>query len=98
MRVLSEYKGEFEMNFRDLIKRSEKSDKVFDELEDVMAEALGENLLVENVPSLDDGPPIDVEPGDPDQDYLLSELEQQPEDGAPERGGKPFKVELPGVP
>lgn len=97
MRVLSEYKGEFEMNFRDLIKRSEKSDKVFDELEDVMAEALGENLLVENVPSLDDGPPIDVEPGDPDQDYLLSELDLQPEDEAPETAPQPYQENLPAL-
>src|SRR5689334_13335639 len=82
------------MNFRDLIKRSEKSDKVFDELEDVMVEALGENLLVEDVPTIDHAAPIEVEPADPDQDYLLSEQDLQPEEQAPQ-SPEPYRETLP---
>ena len=67
------------MNFMGLIKRSDKTDRVFEELEEVMEEAIDENLLVDDAPPLEPSE-VPLEGLGSDEDDLLSELDLQPDE------------------
>lgn len=68
------------MNFMGLIKRSEKSEQVFDELEEVIEEALGESLLVDETQQPEEASEADDAGLEADAEYLLSEQDLQSEE------------------
>ncbi len=67
------------MNFMGLIKRTDKTDRVFEELEEVMEDAIDENLLVDDAPPLEPSE-VPLEGLGSDEDDLLSELDLQPDE------------------